>query len=213
MTFKELSTKEKLEHIWEYYRLRIFVIICLFCIGISIIYAVFLRPHPDLYCGIAVYDQFISIEDTKKMISELNSTLGLDETKYTTDVQTFYTDEADVMVEAELNQKFNTYIYASLFNILLGDKEDTQTFISSEYVTPLSDYLTDEQLKEYDSSGLLLYANDPYDNQTKAMALKIDSTFLKNYNLYDGRECYLSFVPMPAEYKENTIKTFDFITK
>ena len=209
MTFKELDTKGKIEHIWEYYRLRIFMIIFLICVGISIIYSIFIKPHPDLYCGVAMYDQFISIKDNEAIIDELNSKFNLDGKEYTVDIQSFYTDQNDVMVEAELNQKFNTYIYASLFNILLGDEEDTNTFIKSEYVTPLSDYLTEEEIKAYDEKRLVLYALDPYSKQTKPMAIKLqNSALLNKYGLYQDRECYLSFVPMPDEYTENTITVF-----
>lgn len=209
MTFKELDTKGKIEHIWEYYRLRIFMIIFLVSVGISMIYTIFIKPHPNLYCGIAMYDQFISIADTEAMTNELNTKFNLDNREYTVDIQSFYTDQSDVMVEAELNQKFNTYIYASQFNILLSDKENTNTFISSEYVAPLSDYLTEDEIKAYDEKGLVEYSLDPYSNQTKPMAIKLqNSALLKKYNLYQGRDCYLSFVPMPPEYKENTIKVF-----
>ncbi len=209
MTFKELDTKGKIEHIWEYYRLRIFMIIFLIFVGISVIYAIFVKPHPDLFCGIAMYDQFISIADNESMINELNNKFNLDGKEYTVDIQSFYNDSDDVMIEAQLNEKFNTYIYASQFNILLGDKEDTDVFISSEYVAPLSDYLTDEEIKEYDAMGLVEYALDPYSNQTKPMAIKLqNSAILNKYSLYQDRECYLSFVPMPKEYNENTIKVF-----
>lgn len=210
MKFKELDTKGKIEHIWEYYRLRIFMIIFLVCVGISIIYTIFIKPHPNLYCGIAMYDQFMSISDIEAMTNELNTKFNLNNKEYTVEIQSFYTDQNDVMVEAELNQKFNTYIYASQFNILLGNKENTNTFISSEYVAPLSDYLTNDEIKAYDEKGLVLYALDPYSNQTKPMAIKLEnSAILNKYNIYQDKDCYLSFVPMPAEYKENTIKAFN----
>lgn len=209
MTFKELDTRGKLEHIWEYYRLRIFMIIFVICVVISFIYAIFVKPHPDLYCGIAIYDQFISIDDTELMISELNTKFNLNEREYTFDVQSFYTDQSDVMVEAELNQKFNTYIYASQFNLLLGDEEDTNTFISSEYVSSLDDYLSDDEIAELDEQGLVLYALDPYSNETKPMAVKlVNSALISKYNLYTDSDCYISFVPMPDEYTENTISVF-----
>lgn len=209
MTFKELDTKEKIEHIWEYYRLRIFMIIFLVFVGISIIYTIFIKPHPNLYCGIAMYDQFISIDDTEAMTDELNTKFNLNTKEYTVEIQSFYTDQNDVMVEAELNQKFNTYIYASQFNLLLGNEEDTNTFISSEYVAALDDYLSDDEIAELDEQGLVLYALDPYSNEIKPMAVKlVNSALISKYNLYTDSDCYISFVPMPDEYTENTISVF-----
>ncbi len=209
MTFKELDTRGKIEHIWEYYRLRIFMIGFCIIAGISLIYTIFIKPHPQTYCGLAMYDQFISMADIETMTDELNTMFSLNTDEYTVDVQSFYSDGTDVMVEAQLNEKFNTYIFASQFNLLFGTEEDTNTFIESTYVAPLSDYLSAEEIAQYDAKGLVLYATDPYSSKVMPMALNIkDSKMLKKYGLYEGRECYISFVPMPEETKENTINVF-----
>lgn len=198
MTFKDLNTKGKIEHIWEYYKLRIFIILFLIGVGLSLIYSIFIKPHPDLYCGIAMYGQFVSISDINSISDELDKKFNLNEREYTVDIQSFYSDDTDVMVEAELNQKFNTYIYASQFHLLFGDEEDTRKFISSEYMTPLSDYLSDEEIAALDSQGKILYDIDPYSNENKPMAINIkNSSLLKKYNLYQDRDCYIGFVPMP----------------
>lgn len=211
MTYKDLNTKGKIEHIWEYYKLRIFMILFLIGIGISLIYSIFIKPHPDLYCGIAMYDQFVSIADINKLTDELNKKFNLNKREYSVELQSFFSDDTDVMVEAELNQKFNTYIYASQFHLLLGDEEDTKTFVSSEYMAPLSDYLSNDKIAELDSQGKILYALDPYSNQTKPMAINIkDSAILKKYNLYQDRDCYIGFVPMPdnEDHTLNVLQTF-----
>lgn len=209
MTFKDLSTKEKIEHIWEYYRLRIFMIIFIIGTLISIIYTVFIKPHPDTYCGIAMYNQFISIEDIDTLTTELNTQFNLNPNEYTVDVQSFYSDDTDILLEANLNQKFNTYIYASQFHLLLGSEENTRTFITSEYMAPLSDYLSEEKISELDSQGKILYAIDPYSNENKPMAINIsDSGLLKKYNLYQDTGCYIGFVPMP-DNGENTMNVFN----
>ncbi len=211
MTFKDLDTKGKLEHIWEYYRLRIFMITVGILVVISFIYVVFVKPHPDLYCGIAMYDQFVSIDDINTITDELDSKFSLNKDEYTVDIQSFYMDDSDVMVEAELNQKFNTYIYASQFHLLLGDEEDTLTFVSSEYMAPLTDYISQEKVDELDAQDRILYALDPYSNTTQPMAIDISSSsLLKKYNLYQDRKCYIGFVPMPdnGDHTTNVLNAF-----
>ena len=174
------------------------MILFLIGVGLSLIYSIFIKPHPDLYCGIAMYGQFVSISDINSLSDELNKKFNLNEREYTVDIQSFYSDDTDVMVEAELNQKFNTYIYASQFHLLFGDEEDTRKFISSEYMTPLSDYLSDEEIASLDSQGKILYDIDPYSKENKPMAINIkNSSLLKKYNLYQDRDCYIGFVPMP----------------
>lgn len=209
MTFKELDTKGKIEHIWEYYRLRIFMIIFLICVGISFIYIIFIKPHPDLYCGIAMYNQFISMDGIETITDDLDTKFNLDPNEYTVDIQSFYSDGSDVMIEAQLNQKFNTYIYASQFHLLLSDKENIETFISSEYMTALSDYLSQEEIAELDSQGIVLYALNPYTNKNEPMAVDIsDSALLKKYDLYQETGCYIGFVPMP-DNGDHTLNVFN----
>lgn len=212
MTFKELDTRGKLEHIWIYYKLRIFMICFLVIAGISIIYTVFVKPHPENYCGIAMYGQFLSMADDDALTNELNTRLALDPKKYTVEAESFFADDKDVMVEAQLNQKFNTYLYASQFHLIMADKENTDTFISSGYYENLTDYLTDNEIKALDAKGLIYYATDPETGVNEPLAVRLsNSAFLKKYNLYQDKESYIGFVIMPEEYKESTVKTFDII--
>lgn len=209
MTFRDLDTKGKIEHIWEYYRLRIFMIVFLICVAISFIYVIFIKPHPDLYCGVAVYDQFMSMEDIDNMTAELDGRFGLDPDKYTVDIQSFYTDNTDVMVEAQLNQKFNTYIYASQFHLLLSNKDNIETFIQAEYMTSLTDFLTADEISALDSQGRILYAQNPYTGKNDPMAVDIStSSLLNKYGLYQDEKCYIGFVPMP-DNSEHTMNVFN----
>ena len=209
MTFRDLDTKGKIEHIWEYYRLRIFMIVFLICVAISFIYVIFIKPHPDLYCGVAVYDQFMSMEDIDNMTAELDGRFGLDPDKYTVDIQSFYTDNTDVMVEAQLNQKFNTYIYASQFHLLLSNKDNIETFIQAEYMTSLTDFLTADEISALDTQGRIHYAQNPHTGKHDPMAVDIStSSLLNKYGLYQDEKCYIGFVPMP-DNSEHTMNVFN----
>ena len=138
------------------------------------------------------------MEDIESLTSELNTEFNLDPKKYTVDVESFYADSTDVMVEAELNQKFNTYIYNAQFHLLMSDKEKVQMFIDAEYMTPLSDYLSQDVINKLDNEGRIMYAIDPYSKENKPMAIDISkSSLLKKYNLYQDKGCYIGFVPMP----------------
>lgn len=212
MTFKDLDNKGKLEHIWEYYRLRIFIVGFLIIAGLSIIYTMFVKPHPDNYCGIAMYGQFLSMADDDALTGELDKLLGLDPSKYTVEVECFYSDETDVMIEAELNQKFNTYLYASQFNMIMADSEYTNKFIESGYYVPLEKYIGADAVKKLDEKGLVLRGADPETGKNVPIAVKLsNSGLLKKYALYQDRDSYVGFVVMPEEYKESTVKTFNII--
>ena len=93
----------------------------------------------------------LSALNTDKMTADLNKELNLPE-HTSVQLQNFYSDSTDVMVEADLNQKFNTYVYALEFHLLLSNAE-TQKLTQVEYTTPITDYLSDEKVNELRKKG------------------------------------------------------------
>ena len=101
----------------------------------SLIYTMFIRIPDTNFCGVAIYGQFLSALNTDKMTADLNKELNLPE-HTSVQLQNFYSDSTDVMVEADLNQKFNTYVYALEFHLLLSNAENTKNF-TQKYLRPL----------------------------------------------------------------------------
>ena len=135
MTFKDLSKKKKLEYIWDYYKLHIIGTILAVLAISSLIYTMFIRIPDTNFCGVAIYGQFLSALNTDKMTADLNKELNLPE-HTSVQLQNFYSDSTDVMVEADLNQKFNTYVYALEFHLLLSNAENTKNF-TQNYLRPV----------------------------------------------------------------------------
>ena len=210
MTFKDLSKKKKLEYIWDYYKLHIIGTILAVLALSSLVYTMFIRVPDTNFCGVAIYGQFLSALNTDKMTADLNKELNLPE-HTSVQLQNFYSDSTDVMVEADLNQKFNTYVYALEFHLLLSNAENTKNFTQVEYTTPITDYLSDEKVNELRKKGLVLDAKDPETGELKpyGMSLK-NSKILKKYNLFQYDTPYISFVPI-VDNTENTLKTLDIL--
>lgn len=210
MTFKDLSKKKKLEYIWDYYKLHIIGTILAVLALSSLIYTMFIRIPDTNFCGVAIYGQFLSALNTDKMTADLNKELNLPE-HTSVQLQDFYSDSTDVMVEADLNQKFNTYVYALEFHLLLSNAENTQNFTQVEYTTPITDYLSDEKVNELRKKGLVLDAKDPETGELKPYGISLkNSKILKKYNLFQNDTPYISFVPI-VDNTENTLKTLDIL--
>jgi hypothetical protein len=205
-TFKDLSFKEKWEHICYYYKWYfVGTVIGVACMC-SIIYAMFIYVPPTLWCGIAVYGENISFDQTDTMRDELNGIMGLDGETNTIEITDYYEDSTDVMVLADLNQKFNTYIYGGEFNLLVSTKEAAETFVTAEYVEPLTSYLSSEEIEELDKNGMIYYTENPETQATEPMSVIVkNSKLLNKYGLFTEEEAYISFVPM-AENIDNSIK-------
>ncbi len=210
MTFKDLSKKKKLAYIWAYYKLHIIGTILAVLALSSLIYTMFIRIPDTNFCGVAIYGQFLSALNTDKMTADLNKELNLPE-HTSVQLQDFYSDSTDVMVEADLNQKFNTYVYALEFHLLLSNAENTKNFTQVEYTTPITDYLSDEKVNELRKKGLVLDAKDPETGELKPYGISLkNSKILKKYNLFQNDTPYISFVPI-VDNTENTLKTLDIL--
>lgn len=176
----------------------------------SLIYTMFIRIPDTNFCGVAIYGQFLSALNTDKMTADLNKELNLPE-HTSVQLQDFYSDSTDVMVEADLNQKFNTYVYALEFHLLLSNAENTKNFTQVEYTTPITDYLSDEKVNELRKKGLVLDAKDPETGELKPYGINLkNSKILKKYNLFQNDTPYISFVPI-VDNTENTLKTLDIL--
>ena len=210
MTFKDLSKKKKIEYIWDYYKLQIIgTIIALLALS-SLIYTMFIRVPDTNFCGVAIYGQFLSALNTDKMTADINKELNLPE-HTSVQLQNFYSDSTDVMVEADLNQKFNTYVYALEFHLLLSNAENTKNFTQVEYTTPITDYLSEEKVNELRKKGLVLDAKDPETGELKPYGISLkNSKILKKYNLFQNDTPYVSFVPI-VDNTENTLKTLNIL--
>ena len=210
MTFKDLSKKKKFEYIWDYYKLHIIGTILAVLALSSLIYTMFIRIPDTNFCGVAIYGQFLSALNTDKMTADLNKELNLPE-HTSVQLQDFYSDSTDVMVEADLNQKFNTYVYALEFHLLLSNAENTKNFTQVEYTTPITDYLSDEKVNELRKKGLVLDAKDTETGELKPYGINLkNSKILKKYNLFQNDTPYISFVPI-VDNTENTLKTLDIL--
>lgn len=210
MTFKDLSKKKKLEYIWDYYKLHIIGTILAVLALSSLVYTMFIRVPDTNFCGVAIYGQFLSALNTDKMTADLNEELNLPE-HTSVQLQNFYSDSTDVMVEAALNQKFNTYVYALEFHLLLSNAENTKNFTQVEYTTPITDYLSDEKVNELRKKGLVLDAKDPETGELKPYGISLkNSKILKKYNLFQNDTPYISFVPI-VDNTENTLKALDIL--
>ena len=96
----------------------------------------------------------------------------------------------------------------------MSDKEKVQMFIDAEYMTPLSDYLSQDVINKLDNEGRIMYAIDPYSKENKPMAIDISkSSLLKKYNLYQDKGCYIGFVPMPDNNNKTLNVLNDFLTE
>ncbi|MBQ7266332.1 MAG: hypothetical protein IJS61_09570 [Firmicutes bacterium] len=210
MKFKDLTFKQKVEHILHYYS-GIFIGFVIFAIAAaSLIYTMFIKKPTQNFCGIAIYNSFLSIEDNISLTDKLNKDIGVPEGA-SVNIQSYYDDKADVTTLANLNQKFNTYLYTGEIGIVITDKKFTADFIAADYYMPLTDYFSREQIKELEKESLLLYGEDDKGN-SKPYAVKItDNYIITEYKLFENAETDIYMAIIPQMEPENTLKVFKWL--
>lgn len=205
MTFKDLSFKKKLEHIWEYYKWVILGTLFIIFAGSSIVYATLIREKPVNYAGVAVYRSHITQEQSESLTSALNSALGL-AAPDTVTLSNYYFEENDPIFNVEMEQKFVTYLFSKELQVVLGVQSDIEMLIDAEYIAPLNEYYTDEELAQLDEKGLVMYRTDPLDEKEKPFAVDIDgSSLCKSNKIFEGynEKTYAVIVPIEG-FKDNS---------
>ncbi len=204
MTFKDLTFKKKVEHIWEYYKWLILGVIFVTFVGGSMVYAMAIKPKTVNYAGIAVYGTHLPMENIDKLTNEINQSLGLSEPNSVT-VTNYFFQEGDDLFNVDVERKFITYLYSLETHVITAMESDMKTFIESEYVAPLSDYLTQEELDTLNKEGRVIYMTDPLDGKEKPFAINIDnSRIFDEFQVFEGEEqsSYIGIVPV-KDYDEN----------
>lgn len=213
MNFKDLNRQEKIEHIIYYYKWHIVLAIVGVLCAISLVYTIFIREPIENYNGIAVYGEFLSFDKENAIQQELADLVNAPE-NYRVLVDCYYSDENDPTVESNLFQKFNTYLYANQYQLIISNKENIETFAQNEILYPMAAYLTKEDIAEYEKNYEILYTKNPETGRDDAFGIKLDnSALLKKYDIFQRETPYIAFVPQPSEYTERTFNTLEQFLK
>ncbi len=195
--FRSLSTKAKIDYVWDYYRWPFIIIGAVIIVVATFAYEFASYEAPLLNvvminCNKAVdttaegyYDFLdeISHPHSDSAVS-LTSTLNFDENNLST---TMYD-----------RQTLTTLLYAGDTDLFLGTGDVYLQYVSQGVLSDLTKLLTPETLKAYEDS--LLYCTDEETNETYPCAIELkDNKWVKKYNYYDS--CYFG-IPWRAPNTE-----------
>lgn len=213
MTFKDLDTKGKIEHIIYYYKWHIVLSIIGVLCAVSLLYTMFIKPPIKNYNGIAMYGQFLSINTEDCLQKEIADILQLPENNRII-VDSYYSDDTDPMVEASLMQKLGTYLYSNQYQLIVANENDIKDLAASELLYPMAAYYTKDEIANLSKQYDILYTTNPETGKEDAFAINLkDSALLKKYQLYEDNTPYVAFVPQPKEFTENTFATLAVLLK
>lgn len=210
--FSELSFKQKLEHIWTYYKWHImiplFSIIAAVSIGFTVyenfkdsaLYVVFLNSEFDDTTSEALMNDYIDYAeiDMKGKKTTLDCSMNIYRSNGKSDTASLAS-----------NQKLLAMYTSIEMDLIIGDMANFEYYAKQGSFVPLAEVLPAETLKRY--ADRLVSATDS-DNASLIYGIDIsDSKKLAEVNAYVDVDPVILSIPTTHMEDENLLKFIDFL--
>lgn len=149
------STKDKLDYIWDYYKIPIIGAITALALIIYILYLVF-RYVPEDILNVTLMNSAIESEDEIKADDEYLSFAGYNPDKYQVSIGAHITIDSNMSGNAR--EFVAAMILAEEIDVLVWDDEASDYVKSLAANSDLSDYLPESYIEKY--SQYAVYEND-----------------------------------------------------
>ncbi|QUH30512.1 hypothetical protein [Vallitalea guaymasensis] len=145
--FKELTRKEKVEYIWEYYKLHIFAgIFVLIVIGSFLNIWVF-NPPPKSAVSVNFVGSSIFADNTEPLEKELNPIIVTEEMgNKKVFINTYIFGMKDPQMQMATQTKFIANISARELDVLILDKEQFDSLVLQGSMLPLDQVFSEDEL-------------------------------------------------------------------
>ncbi len=209
-TFQEMTVREKIEHIWEYYKLAVFGIIAGVALIIYIIMKI-LNPDPDVILGVTLVNSYSRMTGESENIFEQY----LLDNGYNPEEETISVNESLYISEGGMGQSDMASLQALMawtsvgeIDILAGDENVMNMLGNSGGLLEMEEVLTPAQMEQY---GDRLYTTkDPETGQEYVCALKLPEGNLLNKAGYYSGDVWVG-IPSTSKRQELAIKIFNYI--
>lgn len=210
--FKELSFKQKAEHIWTYYKwhimIPVFAIVAAISIGFSVyenfkdsaLYVVFLNSEFDDETGDALMDEFIDYAD----IDMSGRKITLDSS-----MNIYRKDGSSDTASLSSNQKLLAMYTSIEMDLIIGDTANFEYFALQGSFVPLDEVLSADMLEKY--SELLVSTAGPNGTDVIYGINISDSPKLVEAGAYVDVDPVILSIPTTHMEDENLLKFIDYL--
>jgi len=142
---REMSFKEKLEYIWEYYKYHIIGLIVAILIIVSVLNAWVFNPSPDSALFIAWSSGFATEEQFDIMTDLLRERIVDEDVNEEVIISQFFFYSDDPSINMGTIQRTAAMIAAGMIDLFIVDTDQMEEFAQVGYLRPLEDIL--EEIK------------------------------------------------------------------
>ena len=134
-TFSQLNRKQKLQYIWDYYKIHIIVTAAIICILFSIIRTVQKNHDIDLYVA------YVNIAADDNLLESIDDVTGLNISNYTNLLITEDPASDNLEYAYASSMKLMSAISAGKLDIIVADSYGIEMANNAGYLTNPKDYL------------------------------------------------------------------------
>ncbi len=183
--FKALSTKAKLQYIWDYYKLP-FIIIGAIAVVIGSVAMQISSYEPPLF-NVIMFNCNHAVDTTAVGFYDFLDEEGIEHTDAAialTSTLNFTENASTTMYD---RQTLTTLLYAGGQDILMGTGDVYMAYVEQNVLMDLRDALSAETLQKYEDS--LIYSTVEETGESYPCAVELNgNSWLKKYDYYDN--CY-----------------------
>lgn len=210
MTFSDMNRKEKIEHIWEYYKLQIFVgLFTVFVIG-SLLNLYIINPAPDTILDISVRAGYYDYDAGTLMAEELTNYIvaeGENEVVAVEFLQVGSDIDANTMMASEA--KFVAKFEIDQIDLLLMNAEAYNKMLDHEVLTDI-----DVMCSDYGytlGEDLIISSQMGIDEATRILAIDVAKIPKLHALVYDTDEPLYLGVYTNSIHKEAAVKALEYL--
>ena len=145
--FKNMTTNQKIEYIFDYYKFHIGAVILVLAIIIYILHGII--THKDPAINITVSNLYLDTETETLITDSFLKSQNIDTNKNKAEIYSIAVtkeDNAGAEYTYASHMKLMTMITAEQIDVILMDKNSYELFSSEGYLSDLRDYISDDTL-------------------------------------------------------------------
>lgn len=210
--FQKLTRKEKVEHIWEYYRFHILGGgLALFMLG-SLLFQIFGPQPPKPAASVVIMGMYSHDEDkVEKFKGDIENIINNGETgQVEVDMYPVDWDSMSPM-DAAMNQKLVLMFQAREIDVMIIEEKKYNSFISNIEETIYENLQDEPELAKIleDNEAALVKRKLDGDTKEGVYGLSVkDNMKLQSIGLNDD---YIVSIPVVTDNRENAIKTIQWL--
>lgn len=182
---KPMTGKERLEHLWMYYKEWLIVVFLVF-MGISLVTTVISEQNKDVMAAGMMVNLGISQEGMNYLTVDYAKALGA--TSKNQEARMDYTSFGDPLDPERGEESYYasmilpSRVSGAMLDYILLDKYAMQYYISQDVYLDLREFFTEDELQKFYEEDRLIFAREEESDDTWVVAVKInDIPFVKEH--------------------------------